>query len=103
MATHLTPDPVSPKQVSADIGHENPFGASAQSPQSQPPMPASTNGTRDFKIMINTKLGCTHSVHLVASTVQDKQAWISDIAQCMDNIHMHSMSGLVGPTGGDAV
>lgn len=62
-----------------------------------------SNGSRDFKIIIDQKSGGRHSIHLMASTVQDKQAWISDIAQCMDNIHMHSMSGLVGPTGGDAV
>lgn len=106
MATRLTPDPASPKQLSSEIGHENPFLQSAQSHSQTampPPLPVSTNGTRDFKIMIDMKSGGRHSVHLVASTVQDKQAWISDIAQCMDNIHMHSMSGLVGPTGGDAV
>lgn len=56
---------------------------------------------RDFKILIDTKAGVRHSIHLVASTVQDKQAWISDISQCMDNIHLHSMSGLVGSTGGE--
>lgn len=61
----------------------------------------SGNNNRDFKIMVDTKSGVRHCIHLVASTVQDKQAWISDIAQCMDNIHMHSMSGLVGSTGGE--
>lgn len=73
-----------------------------------PPLPttptthSSANGSRDFKIIIDPKAGGRHTIHLMASTVQDKQAWISDISQCMDNIHMHSMSGLLGPTGGDA-
>lgn len=61
----------------------------------------SGGSNRDFKILVDTKCGVRHCIHLVASTVQDKQAWISDIAQCMDNIHMHSVSGLVGSTGGE--
>lgn len=60
---------------------------------------------RDFKIIIDNDLksGVRHCIHLVASTVQEKEAWISDISQCMDNIHLHSMlsPGLVGSSGGD--
>lgn len=61
------------------------------------------SSNRDFKIMVDCKSGARHCIHLVASTVQDKEAWISDISQCMDNIHLHSMlsPGLVGSTGGD--
>lgn len=57
---------------------------------------------RDFKIFMDTKSGARHFVHLVAPTVQDKEAWISDISQCMDNIHLHSMlsPGLGGSSGG---
>lgn len=57
---------------------------------------------RDFKLLVENKSGTRHCVHLVAPTVQDKEAWISDISQCVDNIHMHSMlspglaSGLTG-------
>lgn len=57
---------------------------------------------RDFKIIVDTKSGARHCIHLVAPTVQDKEAWISDISQCMDNIHLHSMlsPGLAGSSGG---
>lgn len=57
---------------------------------------------RDFKLLVENKSGTRHCIHLVAPTVQDKEAWISDISQCVDNIHMHSMlspglaSGLTG-------
>lgn len=34
-------------------------------------------------------MGSRNFVHFVASTVQEKQAWISDISQCIDNIHLH--------------
>lgn len=62
-----------------------------------------STSNRDFKIMIDLKSGIRHCIHLVASTVQEKEAWISDISQCMDNIHLHSMlsPGLVGSSGGD--
>ena len=58
---------------------------------------------RDFKILMDTKSGARHCVHLIAATVQDKEAWISDISQCLDNIHMHSMfsPGLIGTSGGE--
>lgn len=61
-------------------------------------------GNRDFKIIIEPKSGSrqSHSIHLVAPTVQDKEAWISDISQCLDNIHMHSLlsPGIGGSSGG---
>ncbi|XP_030755990.1 ras-specific guanine nucleotide-releasing factor 2-like [Sitophilus oryzae] len=41
---------------------------------------------RDFKIIIDSKgLETPIVIHLVAPTVSDKAAWISDIAQCIDN------------------
>lgn len=37
---------------------------------------------RDFKIIIDVKTGCPQVVvHLVAPTMQEKAAWISDISQ----------------------
>lgn len=30
-------------------------------------------------------------VHLVAPTIQEKAAWISDISQCMDNVHFNDL------------
>lgn len=61
-----------------------------------------STSNRDFKIFLDTKSGTRHFVHLVAPTVQDKEAWISDISQCMDNIHMHSLlsPGLGSTSGG---
>lgn len=57
---------------------------------------------RDFKIFVDGKSGTRHSIHLVAPTAQDKEAWISDISQCLDNIHMHSLlsPGIGGTSGG---
>lgn len=46
---------------------------------------------RDFKLLVESKSNVRHCVHLVAPTVQDKEAWISDISQCIDNIHLHTM------------
>lgn len=54
---------------------------------------------RDFKIMVETKSNTKRCIHLVAPTVQDKEAWISDISQCIDNIHLHSVNSFesIGP------
>ncbi|KAJ9595043.1 hypothetical protein L9F63_013671, partial [Diploptera punctata] len=41
---------------------------------------------RDFKIILDVKAGSPQVVvHLVAPTIQEKAAWISDISQYMDN------------------
>ncbi|KAF7269538.1 hypothetical protein GWI33_017431 [Rhynchophorus ferrugineus] len=41
---------------------------------------------RDFKIIIDSKgIDTPIVIHLIAPTVSDKAAWISDIAQCIDN------------------
>lgn len=57
---------------------------------------------RDFKIFIDGKSGQRLCIHLVAPTAQDKEAWISDISQCLDNIHTHSLlsPGIGGTSGG---
>ncbi|XP_055550871.1 ras-specific guanine nucleotide-releasing factor 2-like isoform X3 [Wyeomyia smithii] len=59
-------------------------------------------GNRDFKIIVETKSGARHGIHLIAPTIQDKEAWISDISQCLDNIHLHSLlsPGIGGSSGG---
>lgn len=61
-----------------------------------------TPSKRDFKLFVDSKLCGRHFVHLIAPTVQEKEAWMSDISQCMDNIHLHSMlsPGLGGSSGG---
>ncbi|XP_076162375.1 ras-specific guanine nucleotide-releasing factor 1 isoform X1 [Ptiloglossa arizonensis] len=45
---------------------------------------------RDFKIIVDLKPGEPQAtVHLIAPTIQEKAAWISDISQCMDNVHVN--------------
>ncbi|XP_014612802.1 PREDICTED: ras-specific guanine nucleotide-releasing factor 2-like [Polistes canadensis] len=47
---------------------------------------------RDFKIILDVKSGGPLvTVHLVAPTMQEKAAWISDISQCMDNVHFNDL------------
>jgi len=43
---------------------------------------------REFKLLLGQQ---PLVVHLVAPTVQEKQAWISDIQQCMDNVHFNDL------------
>ena len=38
-------------------------------------------GGLDFKIIVDAKLGPPLTIHLVAPTLQEKTAWISDISQ----------------------
>jgi hypothetical protein len=75
--------------------------ASTQSSNLSVTDPVNANN-RDFKILVDGKSGQRHSIHLVAPTAQDKEAWISDISQCLDNIHMHSLlSPGIGTTAGN--
>ena len=37
----------------------------------------------DFKILFDQKNGQSYTLHLVAPTMQEKQAWISDIGQVL--------------------
>ncbi|XP_076396250.1 ras-specific guanine nucleotide-releasing factor 1 isoform X4 [Megachile rotundata] len=47
---------------------------------------------RDFKIILDLKSGGPQvTVHLVAPTIQEKAAWISDISQCIDNVHFNDL------------
>lgn len=45
----------------------------------------------DFQLIIENKSGNGPGkvVHLVAPSMQDKTAWISDISQCIDNVHFN--------------
>ncbi|CAG0919797.1 unnamed protein product [Notodromas monacha] len=52
----------------------------------------------DFKIVVEQKSGPPVTVHLVASTMQEKQAWVTDISQCLDNVHFSS-ANLLNPSG----
>ncbi|XP_069969956.1 ras-specific guanine nucleotide-releasing factor 2 isoform X2 [Penaeus vannamei] len=45
----------------------------------------------DFKIIVEQKSGSPITLHLVAPTMQEKQAWISDISQCLDNVHFNNL------------
>ncbi|XP_076046457.1 ras-specific guanine nucleotide-releasing factor 2-like isoform X6 [Oratosquilla oratoria] len=45
----------------------------------------------DFKIVFDQKNGSSITLHLVAPTMQEKQAWISDISQCLDNVHFNNL------------
>ncbi|XP_034943189.1 ras-specific guanine nucleotide-releasing factor 2-like [Chelonus insularis] len=45
---------------------------------------------RDFKIVLDVK-STPVSIHFVAPTMQEKAAWISDISQCMDNVHFNDL------------
>ncbi|BES94772.1 Ras-specific guanine nucleotide-releasing factor [Nesidiocoris tenuis] len=48
---------------------------------------------RDFKIVLEGKGPNQQqlTIHLVAPTIQEKAAWISDISQCMDNVHFNDL------------
>ncbi|KAF2363515.1 Ras-like guanine nucleotide exchange factor N-terminal [Trinorchestia longiramus] len=53
----------------------------------------------DFKIIWEQKSGAPVVIHLIAPTMQEKQAWISDISQvgqmatwkCLDNVHFNNL------------
>ncbi|GAB1868606.1 Ras-specific guanine nucleotide-releasing factor 2-like isoform X1 [Camponotus japonicus] len=47
---------------------------------------------RDFKILLDVKSGAPQAtIHLVAPTMQEKAAWVSDISQCMDNVRFNDL------------
>ena len=48
------------------------------------------HGGLDFKIILDTKNGPLN-IHLLAPSAQEKHAWISDISQCMDNVHFNDL------------
>ena len=46
-------------------------------------------GGLDFKIIVDAKLGPPITIHLVAPTLQEKTAWISDISQVSGTPSIH--------------
>ena len=48
------------------------------------------------------KAGTELTVHLVAPTKQEKAAWITDISQCMDNVHFDTLYSSFPNSGGQA-
>ncbi|KAF5272851.1 hypothetical protein FQR65_LT00447 [Abscondita terminalis] len=49
---------------------------------------------RDFKLIVELKSPTQSGqvcIHLVAPTIQEKTAWISDISQCLDNVQFNDM------------
>lgn len=48
-------------------------------------------GGLDFKIVWDAKSGPGRTIHLVTATMQEKAAWISDISQCIDNVHFNDL------------
>jgi hypothetical protein len=91
----------------SEAGHDDEESLCSASTQSSNTLsttdPVNANN-RDFKIFVDGKSGQRHSIHLVAPTAQDKEAWISDISQCLDNIHMHSLlSPGIGTSGGKLI
>ncbi|XP_024946979.1 ras-specific guanine nucleotide-releasing factor 2 isoform X3 [Cephus cinctus] len=76
-------DELSVCSMSSGISESSGSGSGSGSAQLQ---------NRDFKIVLDVKSGGTQiSVHLVAPTMQEKAAWISDISQCMDNVHFNDL------------
>ena len=58
----------------------------------------------DFKLQIESvKAGTELTVHLVAPTKQEKAAWITDITQCMDNVHFDNLYNNTSLRAGAAV
>ncbi|XP_025156495.1 ras-specific guanine nucleotide-releasing factor 2 isoform X2 [Harpegnathos saltator] len=69
--------------MSSGISESSGSGSSSATSQLQ---------NRDFKIILDVKSGGVKvTVHLVAPTMQEKAAWISDISQCMDNVHFNDL------------
>ena len=51
----------------------------------------------------SVKSGQEMTVHLVAPTKQEKAAWITDITQCMDNVHFDNLYNNTSLRAGAAV
>ncbi|XP_014483395.1 PREDICTED: ras-specific guanine nucleotide-releasing factor 2-like isoform X5 [Dinoponera quadriceps] len=76
-------DELSVCSMSSGISESSGSGSGSASSQLQ---------NRDFKIILDVKSGGLQvTVHLVAPTMQEKAAWISDISQCMDNVHFNDL------------
>ncbi|CAH1796894.1 unnamed protein product [Owenia fusiformis] len=72
-------------------------GTSQAAPSSQPLLTAEACEQRqqpklnyqglDFRIMVDSKSGPPTTIILVASTLQEKAAWCSDVSQCIESLH----------------
>ncbi|XP_071743969.1 ras-specific guanine nucleotide-releasing factor 2-like isoform X3 [Lepeophtheirus salmonis] len=50
------------------------------------------NEKKDFKIIVDEYQSTQQiNVHLICPTKQEKAAWITDISQCMDNVHFNGL------------
>ena len=57
-----------------------------------------------FLLQIDSvKAGTEMTLHLVAPTKQEKAAWITDITQCMDNVHFDNLYNTSTLSAGAAV
>ena len=53
----------------------------------------------DFKLLVDSvKTGEQEVIHLVAPTKQEKAAWVTDISQCMDNVHFDNLYNNTTPS-----
>ncbi|XP_043515989.1 ras-specific guanine nucleotide-releasing factor 2-like isoform X4 [Frieseomelitta varia] len=76
-------DELSMCSISSGVSESSGIGSGSVNTQLQ---------NRDFKIIFDVKSGGPQfTVHLVAPTIQEKAAWISDISHCMDNVHLHDL------------
>ena len=58
----------------------------------------------DFKITTDDrKTGEARVIHLAAATKQEKLSWITDITQCMDNVHFDNLYNTTTLSAGAAV
>ncbi|XP_045481694.1 ras-specific guanine nucleotide-releasing factor 1-like isoform X2 [Harmonia axyridis] len=99
---HLVPDigkiPLADSLLIEDPSETQEDEASVCSVSSQSSSMSETSGAnlqnRDFKIFVEQKTGNTSQqlvVHLLASSQQEKAAWISDISQCLDNVQFNDI------------
>ena len=80
---------VDPHADDVSISSQSSYSDSSNSQLIKKSMEAQHGGL-DFKIILDTKNGPV-SIHLLAPSAQEKHAWISDISQCMDNVHFNDL------------
>uniref|UniRef100_T1IPE1 Ras-GEF domain-containing protein n=1 Tax=Strigamia maritima TaxID=126957 RepID=T1IPE1_STRMM len=50
-----------------------------------------TNQSLDFKLIVDVKNAPSVTIHLIAPSLQEKAAWVSDISHCLDNVHFNNL------------
>lgn len=85
---HLDPPPPdgslsSASSHSSETGHTISFAIHPSTPAANASTPSHGKdfGGLDFKLIVDSKAGPASTIHLVAPTLQEKTAWISDISQ----------------------